>query len=364
MGSRSTRAGTVFATWEQDFVSTSLRAPDVVFSDVDLEDVLRPALEKADRYAACQDRADGDITMEVIHADDDGGDDADDDVWEDEDEALQSQIPSPASSPSPSPDSSTAASPSPSRPTSPVPPPVSYPTGPGVEQRRRKDACRERKKRRRARDAPKTPYDRKPDPRYSQKHRELTPEAVAFDAADLPTSSGGSWGGGCSQPQRQRGGRTGRRRPRRRLFTLPQLYAEGCRLVRWNGRYDPCPIRSCTPLTYLLSDPKLILDARGRIVAILIGRPEDPDWDAVVEEAVREMARARRRCIRLGLFRANPLHRRGTFVNPSTGVSLGGGQKVGFFIDPHFHSNAALASGKHLQLARAIQNYPTTETQS
>ncbi|KAJ6608382.1 hypothetical protein B0H10DRAFT_2226889 [Mycena sp. CBHHK59/15] len=46
----------------------------------------------------------------------------------------------------------------------------------------------------------------------------------------------------------------------------------------WNGR-----------------NPKLIVDAEGRIITILLGKPDDPDWDYVVKEAMKELARARRR---------------------------------------------------------------------
>ncbi|KAJ7443364.1 hypothetical protein FB451DRAFT_1056965, partial [Mycena latifolia] len=76
-------------------------------------------------------------------------------------------------------------------------------------------------------------------------------------------------------------------------------------------------------------DPKLILDLHGRIVAILLGTPEDPDWDAVIADAVKEMARARRRCIHHGIYRnAHPVHRRGRYVPLTVGGSLGGGQRV------------------------------------
>ncbi|KAJ6524918.1 hypothetical protein DFH09DRAFT_1329279 [Mycena vulgaris] len=54
------------------------------------------------------------------------------------------------------------------------------------------------------------------------------------------------------------------------------------------------------------------LDIHGRIIAILLGRPEDPDWDNVVRDAVKAMNRARR------AGRKSVL---------STGVLFGGGQK-------------------------------------
>lgn len=76
----------------------------------------------------------------------------------------------------------------------------------------------------------------------------------------------------------------------------------------------------------LPSDPKLILDADGRIIAILLGTPEDPDWPSVVAEALKDMARARRYARQYGW---NPsVHRRGRYLSLTTGVSFGGGQRV------------------------------------
>ncbi|KAJ6522122.1 hypothetical protein DFH09DRAFT_938563, partial [Mycena vulgaris] len=71
-----------------------------------------------------------------------------------------------------------------------------------------------------------------------------------------------------------------------------------------------------------------ILDAHGRIIAILLGRPEDPDWDDVVRDAVKAMNRARRAGRASGAFRRKDInHRRGRYALLSTGVSFGGGQK-------------------------------------
>ncbi|KAJ7506702.1 hypothetical protein B0H11DRAFT_1707105, partial [Mycena galericulata] len=68
-----------------------------------------------------------------------------------------------------------------------------------------------------------------------------------------------------------------------------------------------------------------IVDAEGRIIAILLGAPEDRDWDNVVNEAAKAMARARRRARQHGWY-PSP-HRRGLYLPLSTGVSFGGGQK-------------------------------------
>ncbi|KAJ6514780.1 hypothetical protein DFH09DRAFT_940793, partial [Mycena vulgaris] len=69
-----------------------------------------------------------------------------------------------------------------------------------------------------------------------------------------------------------------------------------------------------------------ILDREGRIIAILLGRPEDPDWDDVVKGALKALARARRSVRRYGAWWNNP-HRRGRYLALTTGVSFGGGQR-------------------------------------
>jgi 2-keto-3-deoxy-L-rhamnonate aldolase RhmA len=77
------------------------------------------------------------------------------------------------------------------------------------------------------------------------------------------------------------------------------------------------------------SSPKLIVDIEGRIIAILLGRPEDPEWDEVVRKAAAAFTRARRAGEASGAFRPQDLkHRRGSYAVLSTGVSLGGGQQV------------------------------------
>ncbi|KAJ7083946.1 hypothetical protein B0H15DRAFT_784520, partial [Mycena belliarum] len=69
-----------------------------------------------------------------------------------------------------------------------------------------------------------------------------------------------------------------------------------------------------------------IVDAEGRIVAILLGKPEDPDWDDVVAEAVKAMYRARVHARKAGMWSPST-HRRGRYMALAAGVSFGGGQK-------------------------------------
>ncbi|KAJ6457031.1 hypothetical protein C8R47DRAFT_996080, partial [Mycena vitilis] len=71
-----------------------------------------------------------------------------------------------------------------------------------------------------------------------------------------------------------------------------------------------------------------IVDAQGRIIAILLGRPEDVDWDDVVRDAAKAMERARRAGHASGAFRSKDTeHRRGRYPVLSAGVSFGGGQE-------------------------------------
>ncbi|KAJ7440333.1 hypothetical protein B0H11DRAFT_1750907 [Mycena galericulata] len=80
-------------------------------------------------------------------------------------------------------------------------------------------------------------------------------------------------------------------------------------------------------LTLTFRDPKLIVDAEGRIIAILLGTPDDRDWPDVVREAAKAFARARRSARRHGSWRPGTAHRRGRYFPITTGFSFGGGQK-------------------------------------
>ncbi|KAJ7271755.1 hypothetical protein C8J57DRAFT_1064979, partial [Mycena rebaudengoi] len=80
-----------------------------------------------------------------------------------------------------------------------------------------------------------------------------------------------------------------------------------------------------------------ILDVDGRIIAILLGKPDDPDWDAVVKDAHRAFERARRLALARGVLRKkNTKHRRGNYTALTTGVSFGGGQqRPGNLVNAH-----------------------------
>jgi hypothetical protein len=78
-------------------------------------------------------------------------------------------------------------------------------------------------------------------------------------------------------------------------------------------------------------DPKLILDADGRIVTVLLGRPEGDDWDGVIAEMARVMDGVRARGVKRGVFKHQERrHRRGDFYVLKGGLTKGPGQKVCF----------------------------------
>ncbi|KAJ7436227.1 hypothetical protein FB451DRAFT_1061888 [Mycena latifolia] len=90
--------------------------------------------------------------------------------------------------------------------------------------------------------------------------------------------------------------------------TLDELTALGFQIIRWNG-FDPRPL----------------VDAHGRIFAVLVGQPRDSMWAAAVNEAYRHITLE-------GAAAAFPRemrkHRRGLFAALSVGLSYGKGQSI------------------------------------
>lgn len=73
----------------------------------------------------------------------------------------------------------------------------------------------------------------------------------------------------------------------------------------------------------------MILDKKERIVAVLVGQPDDPQWGATIDAAAGVMREVERRGADADLFAEKSLHhRRGEFLAIPAGVSFGGGQKV------------------------------------
>ncbi|KAJ6620899.1 hypothetical protein B0H10DRAFT_2019933 [Mycena sp. CBHHK59/15] len=318
---RSTRRGTAFSPYELDALSPpfdAVRRHQIYQTNINAAPFFRAALVASDiRASAVEDEA----------ADDDPD-------WEDVGVVLISGPPSPLSSCPSSPAATTSDLPhgpswsSPPRPLSPLPDePLTRSSTPGghdsdgshtdasdpgipslatplqnLARRRQNDAAASRRKRKRTAAALSRSFGPPPQPKHAQDHRELPPLETTFRAEDLP-SSRGDWGG--PRPRKRV------RRVRQTMWTKEQLIKQGCELVLWNGR-----------------DPMLVVDAEGRIVAVLLGTPEDPDWPSVIAEASRCMAKAREHGIRSGTFKAKDRrHRRGKFYTLAAGYSLGGGQQ-------------------------------------
>ncbi|KAJ7768413.1 hypothetical protein B0H16DRAFT_1308066, partial [Mycena metata] len=90
--------------------------------------------------------------------------------------------------------------------------------------------------------------------------------------------------------------------------TLQELIAVGFQLIRWDG---------------ITARP--IVDAHGRIIAVLAGRPSDPDYVPAVQAAYAAMAQERQQAT----FAADlSRHRRGPFVALNCGIGYSKGQPV------------------------------------
>ncbi|KAJ7830076.1 hypothetical protein B0H14DRAFT_2593566 [Mycena olivaceomarginata] len=101
-------------------------------------------------------------------------------------------------------------------------------------------------------------------------------------------------------------------------WTLRALEEDDCEVIEWNGRAH---ITS--------TDPKVIVDAEGRIIAVLLGRPEGDDWDEVIKEMERLMKALHRRGRKLGIFSAKKeSHRRGKFDILNDALTMGPGQRA------------------------------------
>ncbi|KAK7029973.1 hypothetical protein R3P38DRAFT_3188898 [Favolaschia claudopus] len=303
---RNTRSGRVYATF------THRLDVEVLTTNIDLRAALEAAILDSDRRAAAREAG---LSPEF----------ADDSEWEDE---LESRPPSPLTdlpmsddddpgerAPSPLSDvpMSDVDSTPPHRPSS-VPPQASASqSSPTVQGPKRELSVHERRKRehryqhrrvKRAQDAAKkkhTPYGKKIRSKHNQAHREESPLRSEFNATVAYTSQAGAWVASA-----------GKRTEKPRRLRRDQLIREGALEVLWDGR-----------------NPKLILDCDGRIIAILLGRPEEEDeWDEVIARLVELFNRVRRSGEKSRAFRPKDLsHRRGRFAILASGVSFGGGQQ-------------------------------------
>ncbi|KAJ7891616.1 hypothetical protein B0H14DRAFT_3428403 [Mycena olivaceomarginata] len=139
---------------------------------------------------------------------------------------------------------------------------------------------------------------------HSQDYRQEEAHRTTCNAArNLPSSSTGNWTG----PRASKKARLMRQQLRR----LRALLEDDWDLVEWDGR-----------------DPKLILDADGCIVAVLLGRPEGNNWEDVIAEMARAMDGVRACGVKRGVFkRQEHRHRRGDFYVLKGGLTKGPGQK-------------------------------------
>ncbi|KAJ7166568.1 hypothetical protein C8R43DRAFT_877950 [Mycena crocata] len=137
-------------------------------------------------------------------------------------------------------------------------------------------------------------------PRASTVHQYVDPKSkiqTNLATESLPTAHGAYAAKNGQAP-------TGRKKAR----TLPELLQLGMRLIQWNG-YDPRPL----------------VDAQGRVFAVLAGQPRDPTYAAAAQRVYALLCRE-------GAAAAFPTnmykHRRGFFAAINVGLSYGKGQTV------------------------------------
>lgn len=82
---------------------------------------------------------------------------------------------------------------------------------------------------------------------------------------------------------------------------------------------------------------RLILDLQGRIIATLVGHPDDPEWGRVADDAAAVLCEVQRVGSGLDVFPLKSAnHRRGRFLAIPVGVSFGGGQTVRGMLQGNF----------------------------
>lgn len=111
------------------------------------------------------------------------------------------------------------------------------------------------------------------------------------------------------------------------IYRLDQLVGDGSafgfRVHAWNGRYATSSSLHTSLTHHACRVPTPILDKAGRIIAVLVGRPDDASWDAAQAEAADALEHTRGACV----FQAkHTCHGRGRFPALQVGISFGGGQ--------------------------------------
>ncbi|KAJ7919762.1 hypothetical protein B0H13DRAFT_1987862 [Mycena leptocephala] len=285
-----TRSGKLYHPPWEDFAS--LKITDLLSSgfqvhqtDVSLEELLAAAQDASETRSQAFEDAELDS--------DDGSE------WED----VDSRPPSPLSplpqSRSPSPETPVTLAASPALPDD-LPDPVILPLADSPLPSQKSRKALHDKRRRQVK-------------RQKQASSPFTRRTSDFDAHSFETTKGGHWLG-RRRPQPRNSAQKKKSRERwnaQRLRTLKELLSLGYFYIRWDGKR-----------------PLLILDRHGRIIAVMVGAPEDPEWPSVVAKAAEAMRQAREEGLRTGAFTAgDDLHRRGLYHILKGGVSYGGGQK-------------------------------------
>ncbi|KAJ7920509.1 hypothetical protein B0H13DRAFT_1867581 [Mycena leptocephala] len=300
----TTRRGTQFSPFELDTIDIGppIEQVDIIRSRFSIAPHIQEALRLADLRDTMLDEMDEGCADE-------------DDEWEDE-ALVASRAPTPLSR-APTPLSRSAStsshfaqhhaslsrSPSPLSELSDPPSPLPLDDPDATRRRHRADKKKKRRQRKRVARVQTVKFGPLPKAKHSQAYRERSPHQIALDASNIAASFS-RWAG--PPPSKKT------KLTRHRLRTLKALLEDDNDLVQWDGR-----------------GIKLIVDAEGRIVAVLLGRPDDEDWDEVVRQFELLMEGVRLRGEERGIFKAqNRQHRRGTYYFMGSGVTKGPGQMV------------------------------------
>ena len=98
-----------------------------------------------------------------------------------------------------------------------------------------------------------------------------------------------------------------------------------------------------------------ILDSIGRLVAILVGQPSDPQWPHLHAQGAAALERLRSHCFIPKCWRKP--HRRGAFVALQCGVSHGGGQPAPKNLENHPENEKVLNELNNMPFFQRIAGF-------
>ncbi|KII83051.1 hypothetical protein PLICRDRAFT_180779 [Plicaturopsis crispa FD-325 SS-3] len=161
------------------------------------------------------------------------------------------------------------------------------------QRNKRKHRCLKRAEQR----ASANPLDYKPRSTFAV--RNITPFTIKldFNAKHLHTAKGSYVGIHYDKH-------------RKRPWTLHELLSLGFELVEWDGKGS-----------------RAFVEENGKIIAVLVGQPNEPDWPAVVSDAEDAMRQSRPEWDRAARPKDRD-NRCGDFAAITTGFSFGGGQQL------------------------------------